>query len=156
MAPMTKTIIRTLLCPVDFSEHSDRAVTFALGLAHQLGGRLDLLHVYPVPYYNPPHLGPELNQQILEDYKEMGRQALHEFLARLEEPPTGVELAGHLVKGEPHEEICRFAEACGADLVVMATHGRTGLTRLLMGSVTERVIRTSSVPVLTVPIPRQA
>jgi nucleotide-binding universal stress UspA family protein len=150
---MTELRIKKILCPVDFSNHSERALRFALGLAEQLGAMVDVLHVYHVPFYAPPHQPVEAVQAMSDRYGDLGREALDELLDLPRHSRFDVRVSGSLVEGKPHEEICRFADEKDVDIVVIGTHGRTGLARLLMGSVAERVVRTSSVPVLTVPIP---
>jgi nucleotide-binding universal stress UspA family protein len=150
---MTGTPIRKIICPIDFSDHSERALRFALGLAEQCGAMIDVLHVYQVPFYAPPHQPMEAEQAMSERYRDLGREWLDRVLERPQHRRAAVPVGSSLVEGKPHEEICRFAEEHDVDLIVMGTHGRTGLARVLMGSVVERVVRTSSVPVLTVPLP---
>lgn len=140
--------IRRVLCPVDFSRHSDHAVRFAVDLAQKLGADVHLLHVYQLPVYALPDgammAGPEFTVKVTTELQK----ALTELAKKLE--PVKVET--HLVEGVPYREIVRMTDELGADLVVAGTHGRTGLRHLLLGSVAERVVRSSKVPVITVPI----
>jgi universal stress protein A len=139
--------IQRILCPVDFSDTSNHAVKYALGLAEPLGAEVHLLHVYQLPMYTMPDgallAGPQTATRVMES----AQQALNELAASLGGDPP---LQKHLTEGVPHAEVERVANDIGADLIVMGTHGRTGLGHLLLGSVAERVVRTASVPVLTV------
>lgn len=143
------TPIRKILCPTDFSDVAEHAVVYARDLAEKLDAKLVLLHVYelfrlalPVEgaVAAPPTWAGELSdrcQRMLEDTASRYRGG-------------GVAVTTLLRVGRAADEIARVAESEGADLVVVGTHGRTGASRLLLGSVAERVVRTSTVPVLTV------
>ncbi|MFB6368144.1 MAG: universal stress protein [Gemmatimonadota bacterium] len=139
----------TVLAPVDFSEHSELALRHAVGLAQDFGADLQLLHVveeitYPDFYYPAPVTGEQMAAEIRERVK--GR--LEEAVARIGE--AGVSASVHVVEGRPAPGIAEFAEENGADLVVVGTHGLTGIKRALLGSVAEGVVRRSRPPVLTV------
>ncbi|HEY8426782.1 MAG TPA: universal stress protein [Sandaracinaceae bacterium] len=140
--------IRRVLCPVDFSPHSENAVRFAVELAEKLGAEVHLLHVYQLPVYALPDgammAGPEFTTKVTAE--------LQKALSALAQSFEPAKLPTHLVEGVPYREVVRMTEELGADLVVMGTHGRTGLKHLLLGSVAERVVRSSSVPVITVPL----
>lgn len=140
--------IERILCPVDFSPGSDRALEYAASLAEKLRAQLHILHVYQIPVYALPDgallPGPEFSARLTDDVQNALRD-LKERLGSLE-PTT------HMVEGIPHNQITKCAEDFGAQLIVMGTHGRTGLERFLVGSVAERVVRTSKVPVITVPL----
>lgn len=143
--------IQRILCPVDFSDTSNHAVRYAAELAVPLGAELHLLHVYQLPMYTMPDgallAGPETAQRVMETSQEsLGKLA--------EELPGELTVNTHLCEGVPHAEVNRLVKELGADLVVMGTHGRTGLGHLLLGSVAERVVRTAVVPVLTVRHPK--
>jgi nucleotide-binding universal stress UspA family protein len=135
----------TILCPVDFSDASAHAVSYALELAKRLGASVHLVHVYElVPYSMPDGLGGA-------DFLARFSDELEVELAKLAER-AGPGVKTHLVvRGVPHREIARVAKDLGADLVVMGTHGRTGLERALLGSVADRVVRSSTIPVIVVP-----
>ena len=140
--------VRQILAPTDFSEFSKQAIDYALALAHTFDAKLLLLHViempaYPVEGFVPPSIGTTL----LEDLE---RQASLELAqVRPETPDAKVEVIRQVVVGTPYRTIVEVAEAKNADLIVMATHGRTGLSHLVMGSVAERVVRMAPCPVLT-------
>ncbi|MBM4362042.1 MAG: universal stress protein [Deltaproteobacteria bacterium] len=139
-----------LVVPIDFSDCSERALAYAADLARCLSGSLHLVHVVPASAYIAPPLvaGPTL----VGDLREQSQRAFDEALAQARREHA-VPLSGELAEGVPHREILRLASAAGATLIVMGTHGRTGLEHLLLGSVAERVLRSSPVPVLTVPRP---
>jgi nucleotide-binding universal stress UspA family protein len=137
--------IRTILHPTDFSERSQAAFRLACALARDYDACLIALHVMPteVVYGEgvvlPPSHGYRL--EMLEKLEEL----------RAEGP--GVRVETRLAEGNPAEQINRLAEEIPCDLIVMGTHGRTGLGRLLMGSVAEQVVRKAPCPVLTVKQP---
>ncbi len=141
--------IHRILCAVDFSETSERAATFAASLANKFGAELHFAHVWQMPVYAFPDggviLGPDVVTQITADLQ----QNLDGVVSRHSEPGRSVQ--GHLMQGIPDREIVRLGKELAADWIVLGTHGRTGLSHLLLGSVAERVVRTSPVPVLTVP-----
>ena len=139
-------VIHRILCPVDFSEPSERALDYALGLAERLGAEVDVVHVFQFPTFAvedgtvtlPPFLQENLAQRL--------RERLEQFV--LEKTGEGPKTTVQVLEGVPYVEIMQAAK--GRDLIVMATHGRTGLSRLLLGSVAERVVRGSEIPVLTI------
>jgi nucleotide-binding universal stress UspA family protein len=137
-----------VLVPVDFSEHSDRALTYATGLAKGFGATLHLVHVYPASAYIAPPLLP--GPVIIGQFRDQSQKAFDEFLERARRDHC-IEITGTLLEGVPHVEILRLATELQADLIVMGTHGRTGIEHLLLGSIAERVVRSSEVPVITVP-----
>jgi nucleotide-binding universal stress UspA family protein len=145
-APMFQA--RSILVPVDFSEFSERALRYAIWLGKQLGASVSLVHVYPIAVYAaPPMLGASVP---MGNFREQAQKALEELMERVGKD-TDAKLQGQTCEGVAHREIQRVAQEQGADLIVMGTHGRSGLEKLLMGSVAERVIRTSHVPVIAVP-----
>jgi len=137
--------IRTILLPTDFSEQSGYALQLACALVRDYGARLILLHVAspPMAIYGGDVLIP-----APPDSHDEERQQLDELSV-----PEGVSTERRLVEGDPGTEILRAARQMGPDLIVMGTHGRTGLARILMGSVAERVVRKAPCPVLTVKMP---
>lgn len=138
-----------ILAPVDFSGHSETALQHAVGLAREVGADVQILHVieeitYPDFYYPAPATGEQMAAEIRQRVSER----LQEALDRIEE--VGVRASVHVVEGRPAPGIADFAEESGSDLVVVGTHGLTGVKRALLGSVAEGVIRRSVPPVLTV------
>jgi len=139
---------KTILAATDFSTTADRAAGFARDLSRRFDAHLRMLHVAVI--LDDVHLEQEHRRQLEELMAGTGevRRAVMEDDA---EARTGVEITSHLVRGlAPGETIVESAESLGCDLIVMGTHGRRGISHLLLGSVAERVVRTSSVPVLTV------
>lgn len=143
--------IRTILCPTDYSDRAAPALEVATALARDYSAELVILHVVP-----PPVQGVDGGQlvELPTGWEEHAR-------ARLEAVrPTGadVRVTRRLVVGSDAAEIVRAATEAKADLIVMGTHGRTGLSRLLAGSVAEAVMRAAPCPVLTVraPFPQAA
>jgi len=144
--------IRTVLHPTDFSEHSDYAFRLASSLARDYGARVIVLHVLerPVLTYTgvmtaPPPPPPSAEQ----------RQAVQEQLHRIKPPDVAIVLEHLLEEGDPATAILQVAQDRQCELIVMGSHGRTGLGRLLMGSVAEQVLRKASCPVLTVKTPQR-
>ncbi|GAA6747048.1 universal stress protein [Thermus thalpophilus] len=143
---------QSLLLPTDGSEAAERGVREGLQLAKALGARVALLYALE-PLGPRLLLGPETlpyYQALLEDLRKEGLAALDRATRLAEE--LGVAFEAHLLEGRAAETILREAEK--HDLVVMASHGRTGLDAALLGSVTLEVVRRSSKPVLVVPYRR--
>jgi nucleotide-binding universal stress UspA family protein len=138
--------IRTILHPTDFSEHSDPAFWLACSVARDYGARLVVLHVVPPPVFH----GEVVARRQPDGYHTDLEKQLQEFRPR--EP--GIPVERRVEDGDPAAAILRVAQEVPCDLIVMGTHGRTGLGRLLMGSVAEQVMRRAPCPVLTVKLPR--
>jgi universal stress protein A len=139
--------IKTILHPTDFSEQSAHAFRVACAVARDYGARLVVTHIVAVPVYGTPDMGPMVPAPgILED--EM-RQALE--AVRPSDPAIIVE--HRLGMGDAAGEIVALAREVKADLIVMGTHGLSGLGRLLLGSVAEAVLRRAPCPVLTLKMP---
>jgi nucleotide-binding universal stress UspA family protein len=138
--------IRTILHPTDFSERSRHGFRLACSLARDYGAHLIVLHVVPTPlavYMEGVVAGPE------EDFQEEVDAQFHAMKSGIAE----VRPEYRMVEGDAIYEILRFAAEQPCDLIVMGTHGRTGLGRFLMGSVAEGVVRKAACPVLTVKAP---
>ncbi|MCS6852462.1 MAG: universal stress protein [Gemmataceae bacterium] len=142
--------IRTLLHATDFSPLSERAWELACLLARQCGARLIVLHVLERPrvVYSGVALAPPPPPPADEE-----RQAAWEQLRRMQPPEAGVAVEHRLEEGDPATAILQVADEAAADLIILGTHGRTGLSRLLMGSIAEQVVRRATCPVLTVKTP---
>jgi universal stress protein A len=141
--------IRQILAPTDFSDFSKWAVTSAYELARTFGAKLLLLHVVELPVYPPEAFLPSAQGSTLVDDLE-GRARLDLAQILPESEGGKVEVAYQVVLGTPYYKIIEVAEAEKVDMIVMATHGRTGFSHLFMGSVAERVVRTAPCPVLTI------
>lgn len=134
----------------DFSDTSERALQYAVGLAARLGARVDVVHAYAVTSFALPIEGAVMAgaEQAAALSVRLGQQ-LNELVAR-HRSTASVPIDGHLRLGAADDELLAFAAETGGTLIVVGTHGRTGAAHLLLGSVAERVVRKSSVPVLTV------
>jgi nucleotide-binding universal stress UspA family protein len=138
--------MRTILHPTDFSDYSDHAFRLACSLAHDYGARLVVLHVAELPVM----VGGE---GVLVLPRAVDLEPLREQLAQIEPEDPRVDVERQIVVGEAAAEILRVAAEIKCDLIIMGTHGRRGLRRLVMGSVAEKVVRTAPCPVLTVKTP---
>jgi nucleotide-binding universal stress UspA family protein len=139
--------ISRILVPIDFSEYSEKALNWAVTMAEQWRSRLYLCHVIPQPSY--PHMlaGADL-VEFETKLRSTAETQLHDL--KNKQQSHGVPIDLRVVIGEPFHDICRVAEEEQIDLIVMGTHGRTGLRHALLGSVAERVVRHSPCPVLVV------
>lgn len=143
--------IRRILCPVDYSEFSRRALDYAMGIARWYGSTITLFHVspiMPVTAYTP--VGPVIPPTMLtpEDRTAM-LAAMKKFAAEEAAPEVAMEF--EVAEGKPATEIVEKAKGIACDLLVLGTHGYSGFDRLVLGSVTEKVLRKAECPVLTVP-----
>lgn len=140
-----------ILVPTDFSEHSDGALRHAAELARQFGAKLVLLHVVSnetLESISKAHVPPHPVDKVYEDLDQETREQYANHV-----PPEVrkvLETEVLVLPGVPFLEIVRAARLKGVDLIVMATHGRTGLSHALVGSVTEKVVRMAPCPVLSI------
>ncbi len=142
--------IKTVLHPTDFSDNSRAAFQLACALAHDYGARLVVAHVARRPVITPL-VGP------LPPQPETYQEELTEQLKGLQAAAPEVRMEPRLMLSEdPAGEILRLAAEVECDLIVLGTHGRTGLGRVLLGSVAEQVLRRAPCPVLTVKMPLPA
>jgi nucleotide-binding universal stress UspA family protein len=147
--------MQRILCPVDFSEFSDRAYEYALSFARHFGAKLFVQHVTePVVVLPRVHVSPALLDQVYAEQYAGAEQKIHELTAK--HSRNGVESEVVLERGPVADSILQFAEDQNIDLIAMGTHGRRGLDRIVVGSVTERVLRTARCAVLAVHNPAQA
>ena len=147
--------LRTILVTTDFSETSKRAVEPALTLARAFGSKLVVVYVEEekLPPLVVEYTAVGLDD-ILRDQQQRAEKRLNEFVAQ--QLGGAREIETRVASGVPHVEIVRLAEECGADLIVMATHGRGFFSHLVLGSTTERVLRRAPCPVLAVRDPGAA
>jgi len=137
-----------ILVPTDLSEGAEQALDYACDLARKLDAELHLLNVVGVPALGVPELGVALASTMIDQLVVENETALEE-LARTRCSTTRV--GQILIKvGDPRDMINQTAQELGIDLIVMGTHGRRGITRALLGSVAETVVRTAPCAVLTV------
>jgi nucleotide-binding universal stress UspA family protein len=146
--------IRRILCPIDFSAASRHALEHAVQMARWYESRVSVLYVHqPLIVPNPPLVTVDTSDDVVRtdvDPEQVDRE-LREWLAPAER--AGLQTDIIVEHGGPAGRILDHAVSLGADLIVMGTHGRSGFERLVLGSVTEKVLRKSKVPVLTVPPP---
>lgn len=143
MLPVRDPVIYTILCATDFSLCAEDALHYALFFARTFGAHLHLVHVDDTPSLELPGAAG------VDENRRSAAVARLEALAR-RYADRGVEITTELLHGPPYETIVAHAAVIDADLIVLGTHGRTGLERVLVGSVAERVVRLSPVPVVTV------
>ena len=138
---------RTIVVATDFSEHADAALAYAAELGAQLDATLHLVHAIKLPTMVVPEVGAYTSTAI-ESSTEAAQQEIEALVARYRDR---VSLAPpRLEVGDPRDVIDGIAEVIGADLIVMGTHGRRGLRRVLLGSVAEAIVRSAPCPVLTI------
>lgn len=141
--------IKKILFPTDFSENSNHASDYAVDLAQKLGARLYILHVihelidttgFYIPNISLDQLQKDLEQGAEEMMNKFCREKMGDFR----------DYESTSVIGLPHIEILNMAKEKGVDIIVMGTHGRTGIDRVLFGSTAEKVVKKAPCPVLTV------
>lgn len=142
------TLPRTILVATDFSEHADHALEYAAELAARLDATIQLVHVITIPAMGVPEMGVAYKTLTIESVTKHAQAELDSRAARYRDrvtlAPVRVEV------GDAREVIDSVAEQISADLIVMGTHGRRGIRRVLLGSVAESVVRSAPCPVLTV------
>ncbi len=145
--------IKAILFATDFSEGSKNALPYAVDLAKRYEAKLIIMHViYDVARstgWYIPHISVE------EVYNDLEKSAKSELEKTYVEEMRGYkDIERVVMKGIPYEEITKFAETNKIDMIVLATHGRTGIDRLLFGSTAEQVVRYAPCPVLSVRLPK--
>lgn len=137
--------IKNILVPTDFSSCSEQALDYAVELANRLDARIALLSVIGIPSYGVPELGVGITASMIDNLISDNQSALDQ-LAKNRQPVSQT-----LVRaGDARDVILQTADELKTDLIVMGTHGRRGVSRALLGSVAEMIVRTSKIPVLTV------
>src|SRR5438477_8391803 len=146
MVPGGANVIRIekILYPTDFSSYSNQAYFHAIALAENHGASLTVLFVY-TPDIVTPGEPPD---------DEAARRYWRSQLEQIRPVDPGIPVRHVLLEGDPAAEIVRYGRDAGVDLIVMGTHGRTGVERLLMGGVAEKVLRDASCSVLVAKLPR--
>ena len=140
--------LQRILLPTDFSEFSAEATKYASALAEQFGAELHLLYVVD----ELPVLAPDYGGMNWQDFLDEMQTAARQQLASVLDPQwkAGQQVVEDVRRGTPFLEIVRYAKENDIDLIVLGTHGRSGLSHVLIGSVAERVVRSAPCPVLTV------
>jgi nucleotide-binding universal stress UspA family protein len=137
--------LKTILHPTDFSDQSCCAFRVASSLAKDHGAKIIVLHVYPPPI--------NYGEMIAREQPETYEETLWSNLEGVHPLDGAVPVEHRLIEGEASKEIIRLAKDEECDMIVMGTHGRTGLGRFLMGSTAEAIVRRAACPVLTVKTP---
>jgi nucleotide-binding universal stress UspA family protein len=140
---------RTILFATDFSESSDHAFRYALSMTKRFNARLVIIHVINEPVDLRGFYVPHISFDKLEEEIEEGAQKMMEKFCRTHIRDYD-NYESFIVPGIPYEEIIKKGLESSADLIVMATHGRTGLDHVLFGSTAEKVVRKSPIPVMTI------
>jgi nucleotide-binding universal stress UspA family protein len=147
-------MFRSILVPVDYSEHSKVSARFAAELAASVGAKLQIIHVWDKPSYATDAVlvrtPGEEKRSLAELIRENAERDMTEFLSSLA-LPSDAKVTHRLLSGDPAATILAELKTGAFDVIVLGTHGRTGLAHMLLGSTAEKLVRLSPVPVLTVP-----
>ena len=147
--------IQKIVCPVDYSNCAQQALKYATDLAKRFHAEVCIVHAYedPAAYVTPMpmsgYVGP--GAELLLELRKQLEQRLAQTKDEVEK--LGVRVRSELLEGAPYRVVLDWAKEYGADLIVVGTHGHTGLTHALLGSVTERIVRMAHCPVLTIRTP---
>jgi len=144
---------RNFLVPIDFSEHSRQTSESAAQLAALTGAKVNILHVFQIPDYPSAfYQGLYIEHEAIKSYADKAKNEARTQLSLVAEEIRAKDIAAEplLRVGNPYEEIINAAKEIGADLIVIGSHGYTGLGRLLLGSTADRVIQYAPCPVLVV------
>ncbi len=137
-----------ILVPTDFSPCAEEAIKYAIEFAQSFSAEIHLLHSYPT---NPGGISPyvsEIETDIISTYRKNAAERLDKIALKV--TAAGIEVMQHLEEEFPSQAIAFVAKKLPADLIIMGTHGTTGLKHVMLGSVAERTIRIAPCPVLTV------
>ena len=142
-------VFSKILVPVEYSDPCREALELAGRLAEPASASLVVLHAWEVPTYVTDHVTPG-GHSLFDMVRERAEEEMKAFLSRAK-LPSGVAVETRIESGEPAHIVLKGIADTGSDLVVLSTHGRTGLSHMVLGSIAERIVRLSPVPVLTVP-----
>ena len=146
--------LKRVLCPVDFSDNARHALDYAESLAASHGAEVRLVHIIQADVLamaTDPML-PEFDSRVLEDYSGACKRQLEEWTQQSQKR-SQLTVDSEVRTGSAFLEIITAAKEWNADMIVMGTHGRSGLAHMMMGSVAEKVVRKAPCPVLTVKHP---
>ncbi len=140
--------IKNILCPVDYSVYSEMALKYAIEFAEKYRARLYLIHVLDIRVYDINE--PDLYNVNIVDEETIAK--LRERLLRCvtEDTKGKIPVEAIIIQGVPFAEIIKVSKELKIDLIVLGTHGRTGISHAIMGSVAEKVVRKAPCPVLTI------
>jgi len=136
-----------ILVPTDLSESAEQALAYACELARTLGAQVHLLNVIGIPAMGVPEIGLAMTTSMIDQMIADNQTAIEQLAKTRCSAPCG---SARVRTGDARDVINQTAKEIGADLIVIGTHGRTGLSRALLGSTAETVVRTAPCPVLTV------
>jgi nucleotide-binding universal stress UspA family protein len=140
--------IRNILVATDFTEIGDHALDYAIDVARQTGATVTLVHAYEIPVYGFPSGAFVVPPDFATRLMDVAQASLTAAVEKRKD--RGVKIESVLQAGRPWEVINDTARVRACDLIVVGTHGRKGLSRALLGSIAERVLRTATLPVLAV------
>ena len=139
---------KNILVPTDLSPHAEAAFDYACELAEKLDATIHLVNVIGIPTLGVPELGVAVTSTMIDSMISDNQKALDELVTRHR---PGVRIGQVLMKtGDARDMIDEAAKEIAADLIIMGTHGRRGVSRALLGSIAENVVRTAPCPVLTI------
>lgn len=133
-----------ILIPTDGSEESEVTINHGKELANKFDAEIHVIHIVDVRVNNTH----DIYEHVVEELEEIGEKAVEDVIGKFEDEK--IKTFSKVKEGIPHREIIQYSNENEIDLILMGTHGRTGLDRLLLGSTAEKVLRTSEVPVMTV------
>jgi nucleotide-binding universal stress UspA family protein len=155
-------VIKTILVPTDLSALSAKGLVYAANLANAVAAQVIVCHVVRIDEFvtharllEKTVTAPNVDEQ-LSYLRERHRELLHDFVTRHLSPSTTNLVIKEIVEmGEPHDLIVDWAKDNSVDIIIMSTHGRSGLPRMMLGSVREKVLRKTQCPVLAIPCHEQ-
>lgn len=140
--------IKKILCALDLSQHSTSVAEYAVSMAKAFGAEVTVVYAAPaLTQYVGFHVPPSSIENFVGEIVSGAEKTMEEFVGK---HFAGVKAEGKVVNGYAAEEILKLAETDGADLIIMGTHGRKGIDRILFGSVAEKIVKSSPIPVMTV------
>lgn len=144
--------MRSILFPTDFSEFSLYALDYAVSFAEQYGARLLVMHVVDIFLHDPAYFAPYVpDRAMFAGYEQNARARLEEIVRK--RVPAGLKTELIIKEGRAFVEIVRTAKEKEADMIVIATHGRSGISHAMFGSTAEKVVRKAPCPVLSIKHP---
>lgn len=142
--------IKKILCAVDLSEHNHVVAEYAVALGKAFDAEITVFYATPnLSHYVGFHVPPSSIENFVGEIATGAEQSMDEFIAANFTAP-GIKVKGVILSGYAAQEIIDYATGNAMDVIVMGTHGRTGIDRVLFGSVAEKVVKTSAVPVMTI------
>ena len=142
--------IKKILCAVDLSEHSKTVAEYAIMLAKGMNAEITILYTAPsLSQYVGFHVPPSSIENFVGEIVTGAEQSMNEFIAEVF-AHADVKVQGKILSGYAAQEILRYANTSEMDIIVMGTHGRTGIDKMLFGSVAEKVVKAAEIPVMTI------